>query len=254
MIRIFIICLFFTASLSVKGQVSVKDSIVHISIVPVSFSYNWPGGDFADRFGNNAQIGVGYWYKSKTNWLFGLNGDFIFGNHVKESNIFKPISTSSGIIIGEDGSPSETDMFERGWVFMGRVGKVLTKVPFTKLDAGLNPNSGFLLMLGAGMVQHKIQIKSNALALTEDMIKGYDRLSNGPALSQFLGYLFLSNNRLVNFYFGIECIQGWTQNRRGYNYDTMQEDTKTRMDVMTGIKLGWVLPLYKKVPDEFYYY
>jgi hypothetical protein len=145
-------------------------------------------------------------------------------------------------------------MFERGWVFMGRVGKVLTKVPFTKLDAGLNPNSGFLLMLGAGMVQHKIQIKSNALALTEDMIKGYDRLSNGPALSQFLGYLFLSNNRLVNFYFGIECIQGWTQNRRGYNYDTMQEDTKTRMDIMTGIKLGWVLPLYKKVPDEFYYY
>ena len=249
------ICVFFVAMcLSVHGQVSVKDSVVNISLVPVSFSYNWPGGDLVDRFGNSAQIGGEYWYKSRSNWLFGLSGSFLFGNYVKQNDILAPITTSGGIIIGEDGTPSETDMFERGRVFMGRAGKLLTQIPFTNIDAGLNPNSGFILMAGAGILQHKIQIKTDALSLSDEMIKGYDRLSNGPALSQFLGYLFLSNNRLINFYFGIECIQGWTQNRRGYNYDAMQDDTEKRMDVLTGLKMGWILPLYKKVPDEFYYY
>jgi hypothetical protein len=234
--------------------VSVKDSVVRVSIVPVSFSYNWPGGELVDRFGANSLVGGAYWFKTRSNWIVGLGGEYLFGNYVKESDILDPITSSGGFVIGENGAPSETDMFERGWVFMGRFGKLFSKLPFTNLDAGLNPNSGLLIMVGAGMLQHKIQIKSNALPLSEDLVKGYDRLSNGPAISEFLGYLFLSNNRLINFYFGLECIQGWTQNRRGYNYDTMREDIKKRMDIMTGIKVGWILPLYKKVPDEFYYY
>lgn len=118
----------------------------------------------------------------------------------------------------------------------------------------LNPNSGFIFSVGPGFLQHKIRIESDAAALKGVYKKGYDRLSNGFAVMESLGYLFLSNKRLVNFYIGMTSVQAWTKNRRGFNYDTGKEDDKMRLDIMTGFKIAWILPLYKKVPDEYYFY
>ncbi|HEY0030894.1 MAG TPA: hypothetical protein VGC65_09070, partial [Bacteroidia bacterium] len=66
--------------------------------------------------------------------------------------------------------------------------------------------------------------------------------------------LYFSSNRLVNIYFGVECMEGFTQNRRSYNYDTMKQDTEKRVDIMYGGKIAWILPLYKRAPQEFYTY
>ena len=65
--------------------------------------------------------------------------------------------------------------------------------------------------------------------------------------------MYLSDNRLLNFYFGIEGYQAFTQSVRKLNYDTGLPDTKKRLDMLYGLRFGWILPLYKKTPNEFYY-
>jgi hypothetical protein len=49
-------------------------------------------------------------------------------------------------------------------------------------------------------------------------------------------------------------MQGFTQNRRSYNFDEMKQDTEKRLDIFYGAKVSWILPLYKKAPKEFYTY
>lgn len=236
------------------SQVSVKDSAVNASLIPFTYSYNWAGGDLVNRFGDNSTIGGGYWFKNKKNWIVGFTGNYLFGGYVKENGILDELMTLNGFIIDDEGKAAETDMFERGWVFAFSFGKVIPQIGLSGPKLGLNPNSGFLVSVGIGTIQHKIRIESTALQLQGEYVKGYDRLSSGPCITQFLGYMHLSNNRLVNFYAGMESVQGLTENRRGFNYDTMQEDRKIRLDVFTGFRFGWVLPLYKKVPDEYYYH
>jgi hypothetical protein len=58
--------------------------------------------------------------------------------------------------------------------------------------------------------------------------KGYDRLTNGPAISQYIGWLHLDRKKLVNFNAGIEIIEAFTQNRRDFNFDQMKKDDSKR--------------------------
>jgi hypothetical protein len=110
--------------------------------------------------------------------------------------------------------------------------------------------------VGAGYFQSKIKLydaQQKIAAVKGDLVYGYDRLSSGFSVTQFLGYMYLSDNRLLNFYFGIEGYQAFTQSVRKLNYDTGLPDTKKRLDMLYGLRFGWILPLYKKTPNEFYY-
>ena len=251
-IVLFLISLFLISSVS--AQVSIRDSSVTTFMIRVSYAYNWPGGDLVNRFGANSTVGGSFGLKLKSNLQINLLYNYIFGRDVKENDILDGLRTEDGFIINEAGTPSETDMFERGYSFFITAGLIIPKIPFTKIKLGLNPNSGFVFSIGPGFLQHKIRIESDAAPLKGAYKKGYDRLSNGIAVMETFGYLFLSNRRLVNFYLGMTSVQAWTKNRRGFNYDTGKEDNEMRLDIMTGFKVAWILPLYKKVPDEFYFY
>jgi hypothetical protein len=109
-----------------------------------------------------------------------------------------------------------------------------------------------------GLFQHKIRIQDDpqvvVSSLAGDYKKGYDRLTNGLAITEFIGYQHFAKNRLINFYAGIELTQGFTQNRRDYNFDTFERDDAKRFDGLVGFKLGWVLPFYlSDNPDEIFY-
>jgi hypothetical protein len=84
-----------------------------------------------------------------------------------------------------------------------------------------------------------------------DLKKGYDRLTGGLAITGFAGYLYLSENKLANFYAGFEYNQGFTNGLRGYQYDKMSSDNLKRNDIQIGFRAGWILPLYKRL-KEFY--
>jgi hypothetical protein len=90
--------------------------------------------------------------------------------------------------------------------------------------------------------------------LTGNYKKGYDRLTNGLAINEFIGYQMLSTNKRVNFYFGFEFTQGFTQSRRDFDFDTRSADTQKRFDSLMGIRAGWILPFYVgKGAAEIYY-
>jgi hypothetical protein len=245
--------LILAATLAV-AQVSPRDSIVFTSLVSPSAAICFPGGDLADRFGVNGALGGGFMIKTRKNWLYGLQYDFLFGNDVKQQEILDNLKTSGGFIISEAGTPAEIDMFERGHSVLLKGGKIVPHLWGENTRIGPNENCGLLFMAGIGWLQHTIHITGTTLQLTKEYKQGYDRLTYGLSASQFIGYFHLSNNRMLNFYIGMEFIEGWTVNRRGYNFDEMAADSEGRLDVMTCFKAGWMLPLYKKVSDEFYYH
>ncbi len=231
------------------AQVNIKDSSIFTPMIGISYGYQFSAGDMVKRFGNSSSLQLNVDFKTRNYFTFGINGSYLFGKKVKES-LFDSISNSDGSIINTDGQFADIRLYERGYTISVTLGKMF---PFKNP----NPNSGIVFNVGFGFIQHKIRIETignNVPQLSKKYKKGYDRLSNGFLLSENLGYLYLSNNRLVNFYIGLECMQGFTKNRRSFNYDQMKQDTKKRLDVLYGAKVAWILPLYKKAPQAFYYY
>lgn len=246
-----IIFLFFVVfTRNCFSQSGVQDSSIRIPFIGVSYGLFIPGSDLADRFGNASILGMNALYKTPKNLVFGFSGGFIFGSDVKEDGLLDSISTGSGQIIGLDGLYADVRVFERGYLISATFGKFFTfKSP--------NPNSGIMVTVSPGFIQHKIRIESignTVPQLRHDYKKGYDHLTNGFQLTEFIGYTYFSNRQLVNFYGGFEFIQGFTSNRRDYNFnDTGFKDDK-RLDLLYGFKLGWILPLYKKKPAPYYLY
>ena len=219
-------------------------------MIGLSYGYQFSAADMAKRFGNNSSIQLNIDFKTQKQWTFGINGSYFFGKEIKETGIFDSISTPDGYIIDKSGEFGDVRLYERGFTVSVTAGRLFAfKKP--------NPNSGIMFNIGLGFIQHKIRIETignNIPQLSTAYKKGYDRLTNGLLLSQDLGYLYLSNNRLVNFYFGFECLEGFTKSRRSYDFDLMKQDTNKRMDILYGGKIAWILPLYKKAPQAFYYY
>ena len=217
----------------------------------LSYAGHKPGGDLANRFGNNFSFGTGAGLiTNKGNWLVGLDFAYLFGGEVKE-DVVASLRTPDGYIIGNDRGYANIELRERGFYAGGYIGKLIS--------IGLpNPRSGIRVTLGAGLLQHKIRIQDDPLSgvpqLSGDYKKGYDRLSNGLAFSEFIGYQVMSMDKRVNFYAGLEFTQGMTMSRRDFNFDTRTKDETERKDLLFGIRVGWVIPLYfGKEAGEVYY-
>ncbi len=231
------------------AQSSMKDSSINAVLVGVNGAIFIPEGDMADRFGTCFSAGLSVGLKRKNNWIYSLVGDYIFSDNVYDYDLLSDILTNDGHIIGADGKFAEVRLYERGYDITMNVAKL---IPVGKP----NNNSGFLIQAGVGFLQHKIRIETigNSVPyLDKEYKKGYDKLTNGIALHQFVGYQLLGNKRLINFYAGFDFIQAFTQNRRSFNYDDLKHDDTKQTDILLGFKLGWILPLYKQAPSAFYY-
>lgn len=236
-------------SLTVFGQ--IKDSSINIWQCEINYSYQIPGGDMATRFGNNSSIGLGLTYKFGSNWTAGFEANYLFGGIINDSSsILDALKTETGQIINEYGEYGTILLTERGFYSGIKLGRVFP-------IGGPNLNSGIVFNVGAGLLQHHIHIENkdnNTPPVLDDYKKGYDRLTNGLSLREFVGYQYLDNKNIFNFYVGVEFYQAWTQCRRDFNFDTMEKDDTPRNDYLFGVRAGWILPLYKKSPNEYYYY
>lgn len=225
-----------------------KDTAMFIPTVAAGYGYFLPEADMVKRFGENSSLFLNIDFKLPSNWMVGVNGSYIFGKEVKDNPFY--YITKDNVFINTDGDQADVRMYERGFTVSGTFGRVFAK-------SKKRPNSGFIANVGVGFIQHKIRIEvigNNVPQLDKNYKKGYDRLTNGLLLSENVGYLFLSNNRLVNFYVGLECMQGFTSSKRDYDFDKMKPDTQKRIDVLTGVKVAWILPLYKQVVKANSYY
>lgn len=231
------------------AQQNIKDSAIAFPMIGASGAWQVPKGDLEQRFGHNFNVGGVFQWKSKKNIIIGFDGQFLFGNTVKEDGILDSLTTSQGGIISSQGEFADVILYERGLKFEIKVGKIFPVF-------GPNKNSGLMGTVGAGILQHKIRIENQGSSIPSiegDYKKGYDRLSNGICLTAFAGYMNFGNKRLVNFYAGLEITKAFIQNRRSFNFDTREQDNKERNDVLIGLRVGWVIPIYKRAPRDFYY-
>jgi hypothetical protein len=235
-------CLFVSRGLWCQEEKKL-DAVVGVNI---SGAYVTPAGDWRDRFGAFTNLGLETDWIFPSNWLLGVQGNFLFGSNVKE-DVLAHLRTADGFIISNNQFVADIQLRMRGWYFGGNVGKL-----FPLFSS--NPRAGLRITVGGGWLQHKIRIQDEVEAdvagLSGDYKKGYDRLTSGYAISEFIGYQLLSQNRRVNFYAGLELGQAFTQSQRSFDFDRMQRDTEKHLDLYYGLKLAWTLPFYIRETGE----
>lgn len=249
-IALFIV-LFFCGLLIVNAQndKNIKSKELNSGFIfGFSYGYNIPIGDLSKRYGNNFKIDLTptYYFKN-SNFSIGVEASYIFSGGVKE-NSFLNLLSDDNYVIGLERSLSNIKLSERGVIIGGLISKI---IPLNK-----NIRSGIRLELGSYFFRHWInfKIEGEVPQLKSEYLKGYDRLTGGLALKEFIGYQYLKENSKVNFYAGFEFYQGFTKNLRGYNYSEATFDKTKRNDNLIGIKFGWILPLYiVDKPEEIYY-
>lgn len=216
-------------------------------LVHLAYGTHLPGADFAERFGRSNTIGGGIDFLMKNNVFIGVDGHYLFGQKVKE-DVLAPITTDSGLIVGNNMTPAQVVLRQRGQYLGGQIGKIFT--------FGAKQRAGLRVVVGAGVLRHKIRVQDDAGTLTQltgEYAKGYDRLTGGLALNQFLGYQFLGKTRTINFFAGLEFNQGFTKSLRDWDFAEKKKLEGTRTDLRWGIRVGWTMPIYFKKTAEIYY-
>jgi hypothetical protein len=241
----------FLLFLGIQNIFGQKKPVPSILLTSFNFAYHNPEGDLSKRFGSSLSVGIdGNYLFGKSKWTLGAHFNYLFGADVKE-DVVKGFRDSLQNIPGTGEDFGNVYLRERGYEIGIDIGRF-----FVLHDNG-NNYGGIKASIGVGFMQHQILIKNdgnNVPQLIGFNTFGYDRLSNGISISEFIGYQYLSRNKSVNFYIGVESFQGFTQNRRTYNYDTKSFDTTKRLDVLWGVKVGWVIPLFSNASaDEIEY-
>lgn len=236
-----------------NAQANLEDSTIAAPVFGVHYLTGFPAGDLKDRYGYMNMIGLNAGYKLKNNLYFGVDGHFGFGKNSKlpESELFKYLVDSNGTMTDQNGDFGSVVTFARQYNVNLELGYVIKQL-------GHNPNSGVWIKLGGGITANKIRIESNdqVIPLTElDYKRGYDHLTMGFNASQFVGYLFLSGRSALNFYAGFYIQEGFTKEKRNafYYLPGVPVSDKTRLDITYGVKVGWIIPIYKRVARDFYY-
>jgi hypothetical protein len=249
--RKYLTLLIFFYFLNVFSQRNVREGAIGTPMIGVQYGSNWTAGDLAERYGFMNHIGVMAGYKTSKNRFLGIDANYLFGNRIRMTGLFDDLVDSYGHITDVNGDTAIVMVYSRGLNVNLTVGKL-----FPILSP--NENSGLFIHLGIGYLIHKLRIETQyqVVPLLElDYKKGYDRLTVGPNLHQFIGYSFMANGGFFNFYGGFYIQEGFTKNKRTVFFDQpdVPVSTETRLDIQYGIKAGWLIPFYKRQPKDFYY-
>lgn len=206
-----------------------------------------PAGDLSKRFGVNGAIGAATEYITPQDWFFGIEGALIFGSKVKEDPL-AIIRNPSGNIIGNNRSIVSVRLQERGMYIGGSIGQLI------RLDK--TRRAGIRWSFGGGWSQHSIRVLDDARAVVQlrgDYKKGYDRLTGGPAIQQFIGWQHVGYGRDMSWLVGFEFNQAFTNTRRDWDFTSMAKLDQQRVDLRFGVRIAWTLPFYTGTAEDIYY-
>lgn len=231
----------------VYGQLTTKDSTRTVQLWGLSAGVYQPGFDMATNYSAFASAEVEYLVKNKEGVFQGLAFKALYGNVVKNpAAIFSNLTDDDGNFLGVNGEFATIQAGLSGGQLMYQYGKLL--------QSKYNPNSGWVLIQGVGLGQHKIGLRDQRGTLPQlqsPFLEGYDRLHLGLYSSTSLRYLHLDNNERVNWSANIHINLGASQNIRGFNVDLAQSDTSVKFDAFIGGSLTWFIPVYAK-QESFY--
>ncbi len=238
-------------ALTLQAQETGRANTGDVLLLKAGYAYQLPAADLSQRFGSSFSINSGFDLITKEkNWIYGVEAHLFFGSQVKE-DVLVNLRTEQNFIIGNDRNPADTPLRERGYYLGGHVGKLFT-------IGEQNPRSGLRVTLGGGWLIHRIRLQEDPVRavapLNDEYRYGYDRLTEGLALRQFIGYQILDLKGQINFYGGIELMEGLTKGRRDIQFDTRQPYLDSRFDMLIGFRLAWTLPFYlNRNTEEIYY-
>lgn len=232
-----------------KAQTDVESG--RAWIVGTGFSFNSTSGPWSDRFDNNYSVGLSLGRKTAENWIFQVEGNFLFGGEVPNreaalGNVF----TENSQVLNLNGSYAQVNINQRGTYFGVGVEKIL---PF--LD--LNQNSGFSVSAQGGLIWHWLNIDNvgaDVPQINQEWEKGYDRMQRGTYLSESIGWRYHSTNRRINFKLSLVATQLYTRDLRTYHYPTGLLNQEPEWNQLYSLKLQWFLPIYLGGRKEQYYY
>lgn len=216
--------------------------------VEVGYGANSTAGDMAARYGIANYLNGGLHYKTNKLWFYGVDGGYFFGNNLKEDPL-SILRTPDGNILGKDREYARISMDGRGILVGALVGKI---IPLSQKM----PESGIRTSLTVGYMQHSIRIQDDAgqvPALAEEYKKGYDRLTGGVQVTEFLGYQIVDTKGYINFFGGLESTQGFTKSLRIWQTDLRLNDTSNRTDILFAARIGITLAIRKRKANEIYY-
>jgi hypothetical protein len=216
--------------------------------VEVGYGAHLAAGDLANRFGAANYLHGGVHYKTSSLWFYGIDGGYFFGQELKEDPL-SILRTPDGNILGKDREYAFVSMDERGFLLGAMVGKI---IPLSQK----RPEGGLRVSLTAGYMQHSIRIQDDnqqVPALVDNYKIGYDRLTAGFQLTEFVGYQLVDKKGFINFFGGIESTQGFTKSQRKWQTDLRAEDTRNRLDILLTARVGITLVIRKRKPNEIYY-
>lgn len=250
--RLFLLLLGF-APFAFLSQRNFGDTLTEGRVLASAhYATGWTGGDLVNRHGFLNLVGFQGGFKFKSNWFLLTDANFLFGSDVKIPGLLDLMKDSYGNITDINGDPATVSVLSRGLATSIQFGRIFP-LSYT------NRNSGIMVHAGLGYLNHRIKIETQTqvVPLIElDYKKGYDRLCTGMSSMQFIGYSFMPRNSFYNFYGGMYAIEGFTKDRRTIFFDqpTVPVSTKTRLDVIVGLKIGWYIPFYSSNKDYYIEY
>lgn len=249
--------LLFGFILSSYSQIPIRlsrvDSAGFMVYLSANFSYNFilKSSDLYQESGDLMGIGTNISMKTASNWTLESGFNYYFAGKVKGiDSLFSMIRNSSGLIIDGNGVPADIEVDTRAWSLRVEGGKIF---PLNQTAR----NGGLHLKVGIGVLQRFVFIKNPdnlVLQLSEEYKKGYDRLTLGLTLYQYIGYTRLSYNKYACFYGGLEFYEIFSKRQRAYDFNLMGKDNRTFFDAIIALKFGWIIPLYKKDNVNTYYF
>lgn len=231
------------------GQRKVKDEVISTPMVGMHYTSIFPYGDLAKRYGYLNQIGLTAGYKNKKNWVYGLEGNFYFGNQITNDSIFNFLRDNVGNFSEAEGELGYIQVLSRGFNIHAHMGKI---IPIF----GSNPNSGLYVSFGAGysLLRYRIQTPYDFIPLVEvENKKLYDRQTIGFSMNQFVGYSLINASQPIHFYAGFYANQSIATYTRSWFYDQGPSPQGLLFDIQFGIRAGWYIPIYKRQAKSVYF-
>ena len=225
-------------------QTSVKSP--HVGLM---FGGMAPQGDWALRYGFYGQMGLTAGIKTERNGYLYLKATSWSGADVSEPGLLSDLMTDQGQIIDNEGDIAQITVTGRGGQFGLGVGKIIP-------TAWSNPNSGWMMKVGAGSLHHNVHFdysENRISPLEDERVKGYDRMRWGAYGEVFTGYWLMSDDQRINAFAGVSVGVAKTFALRTQNFDTLEPNTPQAWDGWLGLEAGWVFHIYQRAAKEYWY-
>lgn len=236
------------ASGAARAQVLRTDTLT-LPMISFTGGFSVPLADMG-RYTAFGQAGGAAAVKLKCNLYLALQGTVLFADRFKGPDPLAMLLNGDGYLMDQYGTPAQVATGMRGMHLQAKAGYIFSRL-------GHNPSSGLAVSAGVGLLQSKTWIQQrgdNVPQVMNGYEKGYDRLSNGLALTQFVGYIHIHDKNAWNFYAGIEATEAWTADRRSWDYALMRKNDARYTDIALTLRAGWIFCILKRGADDILYY